>query len=118
MKYIIYEDVGIDYRFKDIPNIISIEMISEKNCKIKSMISSFENSTNLKKIIIKGFDTSKVKSMKKLFYKTSISEIDLSEINTESIEDMSYMLGFTNIEKLNLSNFNSSNVENISYMFQ
>ena len=49
VKYIIYEDVGIDYRFKDIPNIISIEMISEKNCKIKSMISSFENSTNLKK---------------------------------------------------------------------
>ena len=43
VKYIIYEDLQMDYLFKDVQDIISVEMISEKECKINSMISAFEN---------------------------------------------------------------------------
>ena len=118
VQYIIYEELGMDFMFKEVSEIINVEMISKKNCKITSMESMFEGAQNLEKIIIKGFDTSKVKSMKKLFYKTSLSEIDISDINTENIKDMSYMFAFTKIEKLNLSNFNTSQIEDMSFMFQ
>ena len=73
VKYVLYEEIIMDYMFKEVNDLLSVEMISEKNCKIKSMISLFENSINLKEIIVKGFDTKEVKSMKKLFYNTSIS---------------------------------------------
>ena len=35
--------------FQDVPNLISIEMVSEKNAKIISMISTFENCKYLEK---------------------------------------------------------------------
>ena len=117
VRFDIYEDLEMDFMFKDIQELISIEMTSQKNCKINSMISSFENALYLEKIEIKGFNTSNVKSMKKLFYSTSISEIDISELNTENVEDMSYMFAYTDIERINLTNFNTGNVENMSNMF-
>ena len=129
VRFDIYEDLEMDYMFKDVQEIISVEMFSEKYCKIHSMISTFENALYLEKIEIKGFDTSNeieikgfdtsnVKSMKKLFYSTSISEIDISEINTKNVLDMSYMFSNTDIGRINLTNFNTSKVENMSHMFQ
>ena len=71
IKYTLNEDISMDYMFKDISSLISIDMISEKNCEIKSMISSFENCENLIKFSISGFSTKNIKSLHKLFYKTS-----------------------------------------------
>jgi len=48
----------MDYTFRNVEDIISIEMISEKSGKITSMKSSFENCNNLEKIKINGFDQS------------------------------------------------------------
>ena len=42
-----YKEVNMDYMFKDIKDLISVEMISEHNLEITSMISSFENCQNL-----------------------------------------------------------------------
>ena len=118
VKYVLYEEIMMDYMFKEVNDLLSVEMISEKNCKIKSMISLFENSINLKEIKIKGFNTKEVKSLQKLFYNTSISEIDISDINTENVLNMSYMFSYTNIEKINIFKFNTNNVVDMSYMFQ
>ena len=39
----LYNNINMDYMFKDVQEIISVEMKSEKNCVILSMISTFEN---------------------------------------------------------------------------
>ena len=39
----IYSKLNMDYMFKDIKDLVSVDMISEKNCQITSMVSSFEN---------------------------------------------------------------------------
>jgi hypothetical protein len=53
--------------FKDVPDLLSVEMKSEQNCEITSMISTFENCENLNSFKITGFNGEKIKSMKKLF---------------------------------------------------
>lgn len=57
VKYLIYDDLYMDYMFKDIGSIININMTSTSNSKIISLISAFENCYNLKEIIIRGFAT-------------------------------------------------------------
>ena len=51
-KLYIYDNLDMDYIFQNVEDIISIEMISEKNGKITSMKNSFENCNNLEKLII------------------------------------------------------------------
>ena len=84
--------------FKDINSLISIEIFSNKNLSILSMISTFENCQNLKTFKINGANTNKVKSMKKLFYKTGLTEFPLNELNIENLEDMSFTFAYTEIE--------------------
>ena len=43
VKFILYGPINMDFMFKDVPDIVSIEMLSENNLEITSMISSFEN---------------------------------------------------------------------------
>ena len=70
----LYSDINMDFMFKDIKDLEFIEMISENECQITSMISSFENCENLKFFNLTGFKTNQIKSMKKLFYKTALNE--------------------------------------------
>ena len=74
----IYEDISLDYMFKDIKDIVRIELNSEKNknCYITSMISTFENCINLNFFLLNGMNTNKVLSAKKLFYGTNIDIIN------------------------------------------
>ena len=82
------------------------------------MISSFENCINLNTFIIKGFNTSEVQSMHKLFYNTDLYiNLDLSDLNTSNVQDMSYMLSKTHLESIDLSNFNTEKVKNMLYLF-
>ena len=78
----LYSDLNMDYMFKDIKDLISVEMTSEKDCQITSMISTFENCEDLEYFNLNGFKADKLKSMKKLFYKTSIKEFPSMEFNT------------------------------------
>ena len=82
------------------------------------MISALEDCQSLTEIIIHGFDTSKVTSMKKLFYMTSIDKIDMSDLSTKSVTDMSYMFASTEISHLNTSTMDTSKVESMISMFQ
>ena len=111
----------MDYMFKDVYNLKSVEIISNKNLEILSMISSFENCENLEKVKNKGFNTNNIKSMKKLFYNSKINEfdLDLDELNitTNNVEDMPYMFARIKSEKLNLVNLNTENVITMKEMF-
>ena len=118
VKFLLYEPINMDFMFKDVSDIISINMISNNNLEIISMISAFEDCQRLTEIIIHGFDTSKVTSMKKLFYRTSIDKIDMSDLSTKSVTDMSYMFASTEISHLNTSTMDTSKVETMISMFQ
>ena len=98
--------------FKNIEDLNKIEIISNGTYKIYSMISTFENCTNLNEFEIYGFDYSDLKSMKKLlnFHKRpgQLSEtlnkyvymfepirVDLIKYSKESqIEEFKSNLGF------------------------
>jgi surface protein len=59
-----------------------------------------------------------VKSLQKLFYKTSISKIDLSQFDTSNLKDISYMFSTTRISSIDFTNFDTSNVEDMSKLFE
>jgi len=117
--FIINKDyLNMDYIFKNVSSLISVEMISDKEINITSMISSFESCNNLLTVYLRGVNTNQVKSMQKLFYKsTSLYNVSLDGINTENLIDMSYMFSSTSFTELNLSNFNTENVQDLSYLF-
>ena len=77
IQFKLYESINMDYMFQNISSLISVEIISEKYAKIKSMINTFENCTNLQSFKINGFNTDEIKSIQKLFYNNiQITNID------------------------------------------
>ena len=91
VKYILYgKKLSMDYMFKDVPNLINVEMMSDKDMSITSMISSFENCINLKSFKIEGFLGNSLKSTKKLFYNSHINNINLTNFEINNVEDISY----------------------------
>ena len=73
-------------------------MKSDKNIKILSLMSLFENCINLNSFSISGFNFTNISLTKKLFYNTNLTNIDISIFNNFKIEDMSYM--FSNCASL------------------
>ena len=92
----------MDYMFKNITSLISAELYSRKNIKIKSMIGSFEQCINLNKFINDGFDTSQVTSMHNLFYNTQKLSTD---INKKVNIDNSILNRFKTITKKEIERF-------------
>ena len=84
-----------------------------------SLIRTFANLTNVKKIDLTNFDTSNVTDFSGLFYKCYVlNNIDLSSFETFNVTNMRYMFGECKaLSSINLSNFDTSNVTNMSYMF-
>ena len=120
VDFLIYDkNINLDYMFKDISELISVEMTinDNKEIKIKSMISTFENCENLDTFTMEGFNINEMKSMSKLFYNTQISTINMPFSNFENIEDISYMFASTNVINLDLSNLKTTNVKNMSHLF-
>ena len=72
MEIKLYEKLNMDYMFKNVKDLLEIEMKSENNCSITSMISTFENCIQLKIFKIDGFNVEQVKSANKMFYNTSL----------------------------------------------
>ena len=65
VQFQLYTDINMDYMFQNISSLISVELISKKKAKIKSMISSFDNCFNLESFNIDGFDLQQIKSFHK-----------------------------------------------------
>ena len=117
VKFLVYQNIKMEKMFKDIPNILSVEMISKKWCKIITIESAFENCQQLSEFSIEGFDTSKLTSIKGLFYNTDITNVNLIGLNTENVVDMSYLFAFSKLSKIDLFLLDTTNVQNISYIF-
>ena len=92
IKYIFYGDFSMDCMFKDISELISVNMTTEKSVAISSMKSAFESCTNLENFDIHGFNLNNLVSINKIFYGTKISNIDMKEFNIEKTEDLSYLI--------------------------
>ena len=118
IQFRLYEDINMDYMFKDVQSLYSVEMYSEKNCKILSMISTFENCYELEDFKIKGFSGSQIKSMQKLFYKSWLQTYSISMPDTHMLEDISYMFALTTIRDFSLKNLNTNNVKNMSHLLE
>ena len=57
----------MDFMYQNILGLKSINMTSDKEAKITSMKSTFENCENIEKITISGFNTLEIESMSKIF---------------------------------------------------
>ena len=114
-----YSKIYLENIFKDVPNLISIKIDSTSNVKILSIKRAFENCENLENITFKGFNTSEITSMHKLFYNNPyLNKIDLDDtFSTKNVQDMSYMFAKTHISELNTKNFITTKTKNMSNMF-
>ena len=114
----LYNNINMDYMFKDVNELLSVEMVSDQNCQILSMISTFENCFNLNDFNITGFGADNLKSMKKLFYKSSLTTFSFKSFNTINLEDISYMFSSTSIYDFSSNFINTNKVTNMSYLFK
>ena len=119
VQFLLYKEISLDKMFSNLTKLISVDLFSEKNLKITSMISVFEGCKNLEYITMKGFDTSQVKSMSKLFSDSYLNKIDFTkvEFDTSNVEDFSYFLSGSRINSFDSKNFNTEKATNMAYMF-
>ena len=66
INFIVYDQINMNFMFKDISSLKQVVMSSEKDAKIKSMESTFENTKNLEDFTITGFNTGETISVKKM----------------------------------------------------
>ena len=118
IEYHLFEEINMKKMFQNISSLISVEMISNKNCKILSMLGSLENCINLESFKIEGFNVENIKSLEKTFYNTKIKEIDLNIFKNIQIEDISYMFALSPIKNFNFSIFDFSNIKNMFHLFE
>ena len=128
IKISLNETINMDYMFTNIQNLISVEMINiEDNNninKISSMKSTFENCINLKYFKnINLLENSKIKSIKKAFKNTGLTEIHLT-LDISNLNDMTYLFDSSSLlESIILTNKNKYNYDsnesliNMSYIF-
>ena len=117
IKFYIYKSFSMENIFKNIEELISVNITSEKNAEIKSIKSAFENCINLKYFNIYGINNKQIKSLHKLFYNTQISNLNLENFPTNNIEDFSYMFSGIDSSFIDLININTEKATNISNMF-
>ena len=117
VKFVLYNELRMNYMFQDIKALKKVEMESNKNLKILSMESTFENCEQLELFNISGFDGNDIPSMAKLFYNSNIKEIYFSNFPTNNVKNMSYSFASTNLVSLDLSMLDLSKVEDMSFMF-
>ena len=104
--------------FKNLINIVSIDLSSFNSSKVTNMNEMFYNCYQLKSINFTNFDTSLVTNMGSMFFGTQLTSLNLSSFNTSSLEFMRYMFYECRyLQILDLSNFNTSIVRNMENLF-
>ena len=119
IEYKLYgQRINMDYMFKDVSSLITIELISEKETFITSMKNTFENCINLNKFESHNLNTSLVQSFHKLFYSTLLDTFKPDKFfDTSNALDLSYMFASSNLNSINFSFLRLNNAKNISNMF-
>ena len=80
----------------------------------------FSNSTDLRHLIFKGFETSNATTMSSMFENCSgLTSLDVSSFDTSNVTDMNSMFGgCSGLTSLDVSNFNTSKVTDMNSMFR
>jgi len=107
--------------FRDLNNIIEIDLSNFDMSEIISMGNMFGNCSKVKNIIIKNkFGMFKLLDTSNMFYNCiSLRYLDLSDFNTSLVTNMALMFrDCISLTSINLSNFDTSSCLNMGYMFE
>ena len=114
----VYLNEDSNRMFRDLSNLISLDVSSFDTSKVTNMETMFSRMFNLTTLNLSNFDTSKVTSMIGMFFDThELTSLNLSNFDTSQVTDMNGMFAGMSLTSLNLSNFDTSKVTNMSYMF-
>jgi len=87
--------------------------------EVPSACFLFDGCSNLTKVDLSGFDTSKLTNTESMFCScSSLAELDLSGMDISNVENISRMFAYcTSLTKLNLGNWKTDNVTNMYEVF-
>ena len=115
----IYLNEASNRMFRDLSNLISLDVSSFDTSQVTNMEAMFAGMSNLTSLNLSNFDTSKVTRMNSMFEGVSrLTTLDLSNFDTSQVTNMEAMFGYMyGLTSLNISNFNTSQVTNMRDMF-
>ena len=115
----IYLNEDSNRMFRDLSNLISLDVSSFDTSKVTNMEAMFAGMPNLTTLNLSNFDTSKVTSMISMFEGMSrLTTLNLSNFDTSRVTNMEAMFGYMyGLTSLNISNFDTSQVTNMRDMF-
>ena len=117
---IIYLNSDSSYMFEELRWLTSLDLSNWNTSRVTSMRNMFYRCIKLTSLNLSGWDTSNVTDMYNMFFGCSgLIWLDLSSFDTSNVTDMSYMFGYCgNLKTICVSTkFLTINVANSSYMF-
>ena len=115
----IYLNEASNRMFRDLSNLISLDVSSFDTSKVTNMEAMFAGMPSLTSLNLSNFDTSKVTRMNSMFEGASrLTTLNLSNFDTSQVTDMEAMFGYMyGLTSLNISSFDTSQVTNMRDMF-
>jgi surface protein len=118
VKFVIFDEINMNKMFKGVKELNLININSEKNMRIKSLESAFENCERLTQFQMSGCDASSITSVKNIFRNAKITDLSNAISSFNGLKDISYLFAGLNLKELDLSNLKTDNVENMSGLFK
>ena len=108
-----------DSMFYSLTNIIKVDLSKFDSSKVTIMKNMFTDYISLTSIILDNFDTHLVNNMDSMFYNCkSLTSLNLTSFDTSSVINMEKMFAYCiSLETLNLSNFKTTSTTDMSSMF-
>ena len=115
---IIANESMISY-FEDFSNVTSIDLSALDTSQVTNMSDMFRWCRSLTNLDVSNFDTSKVTNMGGMFWDCEkLTSLDVSKFDTSKVTDMSDMFKWcSSLTSLDVSKFDTSKVTNMSDMF-
>ena len=115
----IYLNEASNRMFRDLSNLISLDVSSFDTSKVTNMEAMFAGMPSLTSLNLSNFDTSKVTRMNSMFEGASrLTTLNLSNFDTSKVTDMEAMFGYMyGLTSLNISSFDTSQVTNMRDIF-
>ena len=110
---------NMEAMFAGMPNLTTLNLSNFNTSQVTSMISMFEGMSRLTTLNLSNFDTSRVTNMEAMFgYMYGLTSLNISSFDTSQVTNMRDMFSnIRNLTSLNLSNFNTSKVTDMRAMF-
>ena len=114
---IIANESMISY-FEDFSEMTTIDLSVLDTSEVTNMGAMFGGCSSLLSLDVSKFDTSKVINMNRMFDEcSSLTSLDVSNFDTSQVTDMSAMFSNCSLTSLDVRNFDTSKVTGMSFMF-